>query len=374
MRLRWACRISALLLGLTLLAPHPASTSEKIAVDGSTGVMPLVAALAKVYQERHPATVVEIGKGLGTKARLQALEEGKIDIALASHGLVAEELSQRGMTVHEIAKVAVVFGVNASVSAANLTDAQVCEIYAGRVTSWKALGGPDIAIAPRTRPDSEVDTEVVRDKIPCLKDLKMPDGVKVMPEIWGHGEGTRRYRGRCWNDDRHRRGAEPGADQGRVAQWNHPQRGQRRAQDLRPHPRLVFGYEGDATSGCREIHGVRSQFRRRGSHRGQRCGAGEMSWPACLPNNTFDRPLARLRSPRPVNGLARQARDRVVNEPQPSPTGSRSLGLLHRASPLLRADWCKSMIDRRAFLGALAFGLSSVPGRADAQEPARASA
>ena len=181
MRSRWACRISALLLGLTLAAPHPAATNERIVVDGSTGVMPLVAALAKAYQESHPTAAVEIGKGLGTKARLQALEEGQIDIALASHGLVAEELSRRGMTVHEIAKVAVVFGVNASVPVANLTDAQVCDIYALRVTNWKALGGPDIAIAPRTRPDSEVDTEVVREKIACLKDLKMPDGVKVMP-------------------------------------------------------------------------------------------------------------------------------------------------------------------------------------------------
>jgi phosphate transport system substrate-binding protein len=169
------------MLGLALAAAHTASTSERIVVDGSTGVMPLVAALAKAYQERHPAAVVEMGKGLGTKARLQALEEGKIDIALASHGLVVEELSQRGMAVHEIAKVAVVFGVNASVPVANLTDAQVCEIYARRVTNWKALGGPDIPIAPRTRPDSEVDTEVVRGKIACLKDLKMPDDVKVMP-------------------------------------------------------------------------------------------------------------------------------------------------------------------------------------------------
>ena len=153
MRLRSACRTSALMLGLALAAPHPAAfTSERIVVDGSTGVMPLVAALAKAYQERHPATVVEMGKGLGTKARLQALEEGKIDIALASHGLVGEELSRRGMAVHEIAKVAVVFGVNASVPVANLTDAQVCEIYAGRVTSWKALGGPDIGIAPAPGP------------------------------------------------------------------------------------------------------------------------------------------------------------------------------------------------------------------------------
>jgi phosphate transport system substrate-binding protein len=181
MRLHLACRVSALMLGLTLVAPIPAPTSEKVVVDGSTGVMPLVAALAKAYQERYPGTTVEMGKGLGTKARLQALEEGKIDIALASHGLAVENLIRRGMAVHEIAKVAVVFGVNTSVPLTNVTDSQICGVYAGSVTNWKEFGGPDIAIAPSTRPDSEVDTEVVRAGIACLKDLKMSQGVKVMP-------------------------------------------------------------------------------------------------------------------------------------------------------------------------------------------------
>lgn len=142
----------------------------------------MVAALGKAYQERYPAAVVEMGKGLGTKARLQALDEGKIDIALASHGLVPEEVTRRGMAVHEIAKVAVVFGINASVPVTGVSDLQICDIYAGRITNWKELGGPDIAIAPRTRPDSEVDAEVVRGKIACLKDLRMPEGVKVMPK------------------------------------------------------------------------------------------------------------------------------------------------------------------------------------------------
>ncbi|MBI4592731.1 MAG: phosphate ABC transporter substrate-binding protein [Candidatus Rokubacteria bacterium] len=177
----WAYRVGALILVVTLTAPTHGQMSDKIVVDGSTGVMPLVAALAKAHQERHPGVVVEIGKGLGTKARLQALMEGKIDVALASHGLVAEALGRQGLAVHEIAKVAVVFSVNASVSTANLTDRQICDLYRGTITNWKELGGPDLAIAPRTRPDSEVDAEVVRAKIACLKDLKMPDGVRVMP-------------------------------------------------------------------------------------------------------------------------------------------------------------------------------------------------
>lgn len=182
MRLRRICRTGALMLGLIMAMTITGLTAEKIVVDGSTGVMPLAAALAKAYQERHPAAMVEMGKGLGTKARLQALAEGKIDIALASHGLVAEELTRQGMAVHEIAKVAVVFGVNAGVPVTDLSHRQVCDIYTGKVTNWKELGGPDLAIAPRTRPDTEVDAQVVRAKIGCLKDLKMAEGVKVMPK------------------------------------------------------------------------------------------------------------------------------------------------------------------------------------------------
>jgi phosphate transport system substrate-binding protein len=122
-----------------------------------------------------------MGKGLGTKARLQALAEGKIDIALASHGLNISEITRQGMAVHEIANVAVVFGVNATVPVVNLTAQQICDVYAGKISNWKALGGPEMQIAARTRPDSEVDTEVVRDNIACLKDLKMLEAVKVMP-------------------------------------------------------------------------------------------------------------------------------------------------------------------------------------------------
>lgn len=186
---RLASCLGAVVLALALAVTGQAQTKEKVFVDGSTGVMPLAAALAKAYQERHPGAVVELGTGLGTKARLQALAEGSIDIALASHGLVTEELAARKMVAHEIAKVAVVFGVNAGVPLTSLTDRQVCDIYAGRTANWKELGGPDLAVAPHARPDSEVDAEVVKDKIACLKDVKPAATVKTMPKSGDMAKG-----------------------------------------------------------------------------------------------------------------------------------------------------------------------------------------
>lgn len=173
--------IALYIVGATLALAAQAQ-SEKIVIDGSTGVTPLVEALAKAYREQNPGTTIEIGKGMGTKARIVALNEGKIDIAMASHGLNVADITRQGMGVREIAKIAVVFGVNASVPVSSITDNQICDIYLGKVKNWKDVGGSDLAIVPLTRPDSEVDTEVVRDKIGCLKNLKMLESVKVMPK------------------------------------------------------------------------------------------------------------------------------------------------------------------------------------------------
>ena len=181
MRKDWIIRTGTFLIGALLAAGASGQTTERIVIDGSTGGMPLAAALAKAFQERNPGVTIEIGKGLGTKPRIQALAEGKIDIALASHGLNIGDITRQGMAVHEIARVAVVFGVNATVPLANLTTQGICDVYAGRTSNWKSFGGPEMGIAARTRPDSEVDTEVVRDNLACLKDLKMPEAVKVMP-------------------------------------------------------------------------------------------------------------------------------------------------------------------------------------------------
>lgn len=162
------------------MAATTGSAQTTLKVDGSTGAMPLIAALAKAYEAKRANLKIEIGKGLGTKARIEALGARSIDIAVASHGLKLDELVKQGMSVDEIARTPVVFGVNSSVAVTNLSRAQVCAIYSGGLTNWKEAGGADLAVAARTRPDSEVDAEVARDGIACLNALKMPESVKMM--------------------------------------------------------------------------------------------------------------------------------------------------------------------------------------------------
>jgi phosphate transport system substrate-binding protein len=167
----------ALITAVGSVAAHAQST---IKIDGSMGSMPLVQALAKAYQAKQPTVTIQFGSGLNPKARIEALVAGTIDIALASHGLDLHALNRQGLPVTEIARTAVVFAANASANVAGLTNDQACGIYAGRIANWKELGGPDLAIAAHARPESEVDTEVVRDGVGCLKGLAFAPSVKIV--------------------------------------------------------------------------------------------------------------------------------------------------------------------------------------------------
>lgn len=153
---------------------------ETLRIDGSAGVAPLVSALVNEYQTRHPAALIVMASGLGSSARLKAVEEGRIDLAMASHGLDSADLVKRGLTARPIARTAVVFAVNTSVPVSALSSKQICDIYAGRIRNWRELGGPDMAVHAVTRPKGEVDADVALEGVACLREITLGTGVQVI--------------------------------------------------------------------------------------------------------------------------------------------------------------------------------------------------
>lgn len=168
-------------IGLLLSAASlHASSQDKIVLDGSTGMIPLARALAAAYQQQSREPQIEIGQGLGTGARLKALTDGKIHIAMASHGIAGEDLRQNGLQAVDVAKGAIVFAVNASVPLTNVSQSQACDLFAGKLADWAALNAPGAPVAVLTRPATEVDPEIIRAKLPCFKDLKEVSSARVM--------------------------------------------------------------------------------------------------------------------------------------------------------------------------------------------------
>lgn len=180
--IRKALRLSYCLtaLPLILLSPSRPAWGDTIILDGSTGMLPLANALAKAYQQKSSDPQIELGKGLGTGQRLRAVADGKIHIALASHGIDPAELKKGNLKTIDIAKGAIIFAVNASVPLTQITDSQVCDVYSGKIRNWQSLANVDAPIVVLTRPPTEVDPEVIREKIGCFKELKEVETAKVL--------------------------------------------------------------------------------------------------------------------------------------------------------------------------------------------------
>ena len=158
--------------------------ADTITVDGSNGVMPLAAALAEAYQRLHPGRVIALGGGLGSGARLAALRERRIDIALASHGLDTTALRAEGFAPLRVATTAVVFGVNDASPARAITSAQACALLTGSAPTWSVVTGSheSVAMTVHARSESEVDMEVLRRGIACLTNIPVAPHVQVAPD------------------------------------------------------------------------------------------------------------------------------------------------------------------------------------------------
>ncbi len=165
-------------------AQATAARPDTIRIDGSNGVMPLAAALAEAFQRAHPGTVVAMGGGLGSGARIAALRERRIDIALASHGLDTAALARDGFIPHRVATTAVVLGVNAAAPARDVTAAQLCTILTGSTPTWDAVTGRSTSAVMTVvaREESEVDMEVLRREVPCLGTRPMAPHVRIVAD------------------------------------------------------------------------------------------------------------------------------------------------------------------------------------------------
>jgi phosphate transport system substrate-binding protein len=164
----------ACLLLLVLAFSSLALSSGPLRIDGSNGARPLVAALAAAFSERYPEETVQLGAGMPVVERLPALDEGRIDLIMASHGLEEDALRARGYAVYRFAQMPVVLAVNTGGNpVARITAAQLCGIYAGDYGNWRALNGPDLPITAFARPRVEVDMEVLEAGLPCFGSLSM---------------------------------------------------------------------------------------------------------------------------------------------------------------------------------------------------------
>ncbi len=122
---------------------------------GSDTIVNLALAWAEAYQEVNPQVRIAVTGG-GSGTGLTALINGTVDIANASRRIKEEELAAARANHIEpqelvIARDAIAVVVHPSNPVDHLTLQQISDIYSGKITNWREVGGEDRPIVLLSR-------------------------------------------------------------------------------------------------------------------------------------------------------------------------------------------------------------------------------
>lgn len=130
-------------------------TARAIQNKGSDTLVNLALAWAERYRTLHPDISIAVTGG-GTGTGIAALINGTVDIANASRQMKEEEIAAaeaNGIKPVEftVAIDALAIIVNPANPVSQLTIDQLADIYTGRITNWKEVGGNDAPIVLLSR-------------------------------------------------------------------------------------------------------------------------------------------------------------------------------------------------------------------------------
>ncbi|MCB6840018.1 phosphate ABC transporter substrate-binding protein [Weissella viridescens] len=135
--------VSVLAAATLLGGATVANADSKVMAVGSTALQPLAQEAGEKFGEKNSGVSVNV-QGGGSGAGLSQVGKGSIDVgnsdifASQKKGVDASKLQD-----HQVAAVGIAPVVNKDVSVKNLSSKQLKEIFTGKITNWKEVGGKD---------------------------------------------------------------------------------------------------------------------------------------------------------------------------------------------------------------------------------------
>ncbi len=127
-------------LALSILTGCTGSQGGTVATDGSTSMAKVIGALGEAYEAESGVKVTYNPTGSGSG--IQAVQEGRCDIGLSSRSLKAEEKAA-GLVETVLAYDGIAIIVHPDNPVSDLTLEQLADIYTGKLTDWREVGGND---------------------------------------------------------------------------------------------------------------------------------------------------------------------------------------------------------------------------------------
>ena len=115
--------------------------SGSVSTDGSTSMAKVIGALGESFMNENPDVTFTYNP-TGSGSGITAVQEGRCDIGLASRALKDSE-KESGLAETVLAYDGIAVVVHPENSVEDLTVEQIADIYTGKITNWKDVGGAD---------------------------------------------------------------------------------------------------------------------------------------------------------------------------------------------------------------------------------------
>jgi phosphate transport system substrate-binding protein len=144
--------------GALLIASAGTALAGNVVIKGSTTVLPIAQVTLEAFMKKNPAINISLSGG-GSGEGIKALVDKSADIANMSREAKQKEIDlgkSKGIEVHQniVAIDAIVPIVSPKNKVCSLSLDQLSQIYQGKITNWKEVGGDDLEIVVVSRDSS----------------------------------------------------------------------------------------------------------------------------------------------------------------------------------------------------------------------------
>lgn len=125
---------------LSTIAVSMSVYAGNVSTDGSTSMEKVIGMLSEAYHNAHNDVNITYNP-TGSGSGISSAQEGRCDIGLSSRALKADEKKVLNDIVVAFDGIAMVVNPNNKVD--GLSAEQVADIFVGKITNWKEVGGSD---------------------------------------------------------------------------------------------------------------------------------------------------------------------------------------------------------------------------------------
>jgi phosphate transport system substrate-binding protein len=149
-----------------------------LSVVGTGDGIDLLRALGAAYMTDHPETNVIVPPSVGSGGGIAAVNSEKEPLARIARPLSDSE-KEAGLIATPVFRLPSAFFIHRAIGLTGLTSAQLADIYRGKITNWKDVGGADLRIRVVRREEQDSTLLVLRQSMPGWKDLAITEKSKT---------------------------------------------------------------------------------------------------------------------------------------------------------------------------------------------------